>query len=105
MLCPVCKTTALAMMDRQGIEVDYCPDCRGIWLDRGELDRLIARAEGDAPAHMPGRAPAPPPHYDHARPPAHGHHDGYRQRDGHRQHDSYRHGKKRKSLLGELFDF
>ena len=104
MLCPVCKTTNLAMMDRQGIEVDYCPDCRGIWLDRGELDRLIARAEGEAPAPVPNRAPVPPPHYDHARPPAYGHHDR-KQHDGYTQHDGYRHGKKRKSLLGELFDF
>jgi Zn-finger nucleic acid-binding protein len=47
MLCPVCKTVNLAMTDRQGIEIDYCPDCRGIWLDRGELDRLIERAVGD----------------------------------------------------------
>ena len=105
MLCPVCKTVNLAMTDRQGIEVDYCPDCRGIWLDRGELDRLIARAEGDAPASVPSRAPAPPRHYDHARPPAYCGHDEHRHRDNHGHHDSYRHGKKRKSLLGELFDF
>ena len=41
MLCPVCKTTNLAMTDRQGIELDYCPQCRGVWLDRGELDRRL----------------------------------------------------------------
>ncbi len=43
MKCPVCKETALVMADRQGIEIDYCPDCRGVWLDRGELDKIIER--------------------------------------------------------------
>lgn len=92
MLCPVCKNVNLAMTDRQGIEIDYCPDCRGIWLDRGELDRLIERAEqAAAPAAARGAAP---PSYGQAYPPSH------------RAHDSYKHGKKRhKSLLGELFDF
>jgi uncharacterized protein len=92
MLCPVCKTVNLAMTDRQGIEIDYCPNCRGVWLDRGELDRLIERAEQSAaPAPAPPQAP---PQYGHPYPPSHGSHEGYR------------HGQKRhKSLLGELFDF
>lgn len=42
--CPVDGTT-LVMTDRQGIEIDYCPDCRGVWLDRGELDKLIEREQ------------------------------------------------------------
>jgi Zn-finger nucleic acid-binding protein len=110
MLCPVCKTVNLAMTDRQGIEVDYCPDCRGIWLDRGELDRLIARAEQDTPAPPRASPPPPPPQQGHAYPPAYGHresrhHDSGKHDDRYRQHDGYRHGKKRKSLLGELFDF
>ena len=94
MLCPVCKTVNLAMTDRQGIEIDYCPSCRGIWLDRGELDRLIERTEQSAP---PSPAPATtPPYNGRPYPPAHG-------RD---YHDAYKHGRKRhKSLLGELFDF
>jgi len=92
MLCPVCKNVNLAMTDRQGIEVDYCPNCRGIWLDRGELDRLIERTEQAAPP-APPRGPAPP-QYDRSYPPqAYGQHPGY-----------YKH-KKKKSLLGELFDF
>jgi len=45
MQCPTCDNVNLAMADRHGIEIDYCPQCRGIWLDRGELDRLIERAE------------------------------------------------------------
>jgi hypothetical protein len=42
MKCPVCKTTDLLMTERRSIEIDYCPDCRGVWLDRGELDKLIS---------------------------------------------------------------
>lgn len=44
MKCPSCPDTILVMTDRQGIEIDYCPACRGIWLDRGELDKLLERA-------------------------------------------------------------
>jgi hypothetical protein len=55
MFCPVCKSVALVMTDRQGIEIDDCPTCRGVWLDRGELDKLIERSvqlvgSGAAPA-------------------------------------------------------
>ncbi|MCX7514730.1 zf-TFIIB domain-containing protein [Frateuria hangzhouensis] len=91
MLCPVCKTVNLAMTDRQGIEIDYCPSCRGVWLDRGELDRLIDRAEQPAARAAPITTP---PRHGRPYPPAP------------EQHDAYRHGRKRhKSLLGELFDF
>lgn len=56
MNCPVDGTT-LAMTDRQGVEIDYCPQCRGVWLDRGELDKLIERdAAALAPAPVPSRA-------------------------------------------------
>lgn len=44
MNCPVCKTTKLVISDRQGVEIDYCPDCRGVWLDRGELDKIIEKS-------------------------------------------------------------
>ncbi|TMN19498.1 zf-TFIIB domain-containing protein [Pseudoxanthomonas sp. X-1] len=101
--CPVCKTTALMMSERQGIEIDYCPQCRGIWLDRGELDKLIDRA---SPAPAPRQAAAPPP------PPASAY--GERPRDR-RDDERYRHtaggydgyGRKRKKegFLSELFDF
>lgn len=94
MLCPACKDVNLSMTDRQGIEIDYCPSCRGIWLDRGELDRLIERAEHPAPA--PVRA-APPSRQDY--PPPH-------RGEQHREHSHHEHRPKRhKSLLGELFDF
>ena len=45
MKCPVCISESLTMTERSGIEIDYCPKCRGIWLDRGELDKIIERSE------------------------------------------------------------
>jgi Zn-finger nucleic acid-binding protein len=74
------------MADRQGIEIDYCPKCRGIWLDRGELDKIIERTSEDA---------SPP-----KSNPEHRHFDN---------RDHYEHGKypykKKKNILGDLFDF
>lgn len=93
MLCPTCNNVHLAMTDRQGIEIDYCPQCRGIWLDRGELDRLIERAEH---ASAPAIPSAPRPYRDN-----HAHHTGDRRHDDRQGH----HRKRPKSLLGELFDF
>ena len=59
MQCPVCRVP-LAMSDRQGIEIDYCPQCRGVWLDRGELDKIIERsAPQAAPAPTPASGPQP----------------------------------------------
>lgn len=91
MQCPVDEID-LVMTDRQGIEIDYCPKCRGVWLDRGELDKLIERAAGAVPA------PAAPTPQHYQRP------DNER-----RDHDDGHHGepyrKQRKGLLGELFDF
>jgi uncharacterized protein len=53
MKCPHCNEPDLVMTDRQGIEIDYCPKCRGVWLDRGELDKLIERsAQYDASARV-----------------------------------------------------
>ena len=51
MKCPVCIDVDLVMADRKGVEIDYCPKCRGVWLDRGELDKIIERsAEYNAPS-------------------------------------------------------
>jgi uncharacterized protein len=92
MNCPVCKTVTLVMADRQGIEVDYCPQCRGIWLDRGELDKLIERAA--AATGMPEREASPP------RDPGAG---AYRERRDY--DDDHRWKKKKRGFLGDLFDF
>ena len=48
MKCPVCKDSNLLMSDRQGIEIDYCNECRGVWLDRGELDKIIEKTNADS---------------------------------------------------------
>ncbi len=107
MRCPVDNET-LVMADRGGVEIDYCPKCRGVWLDRGELDKIIERAGVSAPMASPA-APvsAAPPVYQQppagAAPPRH-RDDGRRYDDD----DDYRGGKrykKRESFLGELFDF
>lgn len=47
MKCPVCKDVTLLMSEKNGIEIDYCPECRGIWLDRGELEKIMERSEKD----------------------------------------------------------
>lgn len=71
MQCPV-DQAQLVMAERQGVEIDYCPVCRGIWLDRGELDKILDRAAGPAaptdPRAVPGvQTPGPPPGYDDRR--------------------------------------
>jgi hypothetical protein len=88
MQCPV-DGTALVMSDRQGVEIDYCPSCRGVWLDRGELDKIIERASpAPAPAAPAGRSGRGDAAYD----------------DDDRDRGDYR-KKRRGSLLGEIFDF
>ena len=59
--CPVCRVD-LVMSDRLGIEIDYCPKCRGVWLDRGELDKIIERSlrEPNAPQEQPSPSFLPP---------------------------------------------
>lgn len=107
MKCPVDGAT-LVMTERQGVEIDYCPTCRGIWLDRGELDKILDRspAPGAADAAVTLREPAAPAR---AAP-----HDVRREED---RRDSRRHGddddddhrrpyrKRRESFLSDLFDF
>lgn len=82
MKCPNCNVS-LVMTDRSGIEIDYCPQCRGVWLDRGELDKIIERS-GPAARQMPL--------------------EGYSDRHRYPSDKDYYYRKK-KGLLGELFDF
>ena len=96
MACPVDGTT-LVMSERSGIEIDYCPTCRGVWLDRGELDKIIERA---APEAAP--SPPPPPQQPYGGPPPQQQQPlGYGGQSG--QYHGHRH-KRRKSFLEELFD-
>jgi Zn-finger nucleic acid-binding protein len=97
MLCPVCKKE-LRMTERQGIEVDYCPECRGIWLDRGELDKLIERSGRQTERYSDDQYSPPQPTAWRGR-------DDESQRDG-RPTDQYGHKpRKRESWLSELFDW
>ncbi len=117
MKCPACPTTSLVMTDRSGIEIDYCPDCRGVWLDRGELDKIIERATPTPPAPQLA-APSRPYPADATATPARPvrqdrdfHDDDFDDDDrrGH-QHDYTSDGRpigkrRKKGLLGDLFDF
>jgi uncharacterized protein len=104
MLCPTCKIP-LVMAERQGVEIDYCPTCRGIWLDRGELDKIIERAAVADQGAQP----------DYGRPPAGETHPAsttFLPQQPHRpsewrgeDRDGEHHGKRRKSFLSDIFDF
>lgn len=90
MKCPICSEVQLVMSERQGVEIDYCPQCRGVWLDRGELDKIIEKSAVSQPysdqSQSQSYPSAPPPqHYPHGN-----------QRPYHKKH---------KSFLGEIFDF
>ena len=107
MLCPVCRVD-LVLADRQGVAIDYCPQCRGIWLDRGELDKIIEKnaayeAAVRPPAGYPPQTPAPAPGYAQPAPWGgydEGHHGDRHHGGGHgRGHGGYRPG----GFLGGLF--
>lgn len=89
MKCPNCGTT-LVMTDRQGVEIDYCPDCRGVWLDKGELDKIIERAAQFESGSSSGTDRG----YEYDR-------DYDRDQNKDRK---YTH-KKRRGFLGDMFDF
>lgn len=92
MKCPNCNET-LVMTERQGVEIDYCPACRGVWLDRGELDKIIERSADYTASANPGANPYKD--YD----------DDYKkQAPTHHYDPNYRH-KKKKGFLSDFFDF
>ena len=100
MQCPIDQTT-LSMTERQGVEIDYCPKCRGVWLDRGELDKLIAAGSGEAES---GHRPEPP--RTEYRDQRASHPDEHRYKDDRHNKDDYYYKKKKKdSFLKDLFDF
>lgn len=98
MRCPMCKDVDLVMSERSGVEIDYCPSCRGVWLDRGELDKIIERSAsnsrqneyfGSKREYEPRKDDR---RYEDKRYYDDGYHNGYRK-------------KKKESFLSELFDF
>ena len=91
MKCPTCQEVDLVISERQGVEIDYCPTCRGVWLDRGELDKIIERSAAFA-------APASRVKEDDDR-------DDDRRYEDYSRRDQAPKKKKRESFLSELFDF
>ena len=93
MKCPNCNETLL-MSERNSVEIDYCPSCRGVWLDKGELDKMLEYVERK---YAGNNNPA-------QQPPANEQYDNYRRDDDHKH---YNQGKpyKKKSFLGDMFDF
>ncbi len=95
MKCLVCPDVTLVMMNRQGVEIDYCPNCRGVWLDRGELDKLIELAVSQVPVQSRPPTQARPDFVDsdYGSRPTYGSHpsQGYQP-------------KRRKSWLNDIFD-
>lgn len=91
MKCPHCIEATLVMSERQGVEIDYCPQCRGVWLDRGELDKLIERSAV--------AAPVPQPVYQQAARRPDFEDSDFRQSAAHGQRKH-----KHKSWLSEIFD-
>jgi Zn-finger nucleic acid-binding protein len=87
--CPVDGTT-LVMSERQGVEIDYCPDCRGVWLDRGELDKIIERADDEL-----DREPPRPEREERGR-----------DRGDYREYREERHQRphKKRSFFSEMFE-
>lgn len=90
MLCPVCDVD-LVMSERKGIEIDYCPECRGVWLDRGELDKIIDRS--DYKRHK--RHKYDPEYRTSYR--GNGYEGSYRKKDYYKK-------RRRKSVVDEIFD-
>lgn len=87
MFCPACKDAVLSMTERKGVEIDYCPKCRGVWLDRGELDKIIEKS-------ATATETVPPVQQSHHQQPQYN-----------TQHNTqYKTHKRRKSFLEELFD-
>jgi Zn-finger nucleic acid-binding protein len=101
MKCPN-DGAVLTMSERSGVEIDYCPECRGVWLDRGELDKILDRMAAEQPAAAPPppayREPEQPRGYDQ-RPP-----QGYDGRQGYQGQQGYRKPKRKEHWLSELFD-
>lgn len=93
MNCPVCNTVSLVMSERQGIEIDYCPQCRGVWLDRGELDKIIDRSVETSGGQ---RGDYEKRDYSNQNRSSH----DYRE-----PHHGKPYKKKREGFLSDLFDF
>lgn len=102
MLCPKCEVVELTMADRQGVEIDYCRACRGVWLDRDELDKIIERSMqfGAAPVAPSSRPDEPKRDRDERHLPR----EDYRSYRGDDDDDDRRKKGKKRGFLGDIFD-
>jgi len=96
MKCPI-DDTALSVSSRDGVEIDFCPQCRGVWLDRGELDKIIDRTANALAAAPTAAAAPPPPPRDERR------YEDDRHYSDDRRYDDRR--RKKRSFMDDLFDF
>lgn len=94
MKCPVCKDVTLLMSEKKGVEIDYCPECRGIWLDRGELEKLIEKEVSYNDSHYERRES-----YKDERD-----YDKAYEKDKYYENKKYPRKKKRESFLEDIFD-
>ncbi len=103
MQCPVCQNVDLLLSERQGVEIDYCPQCRGVWLDRSELDKIIERTIAQGSQLPPAQQPAPSTMRKRKNDEAEYYDDDY---DDDRYRGDDRKGKpyRKKSVLSEIFD-
>ncbi len=87
MKCPVCQNVTLLMSEKQGVSIDYCPECRGIWLDRGELDKIIEKEKNYIKENNQK-------------------YDDYKDSHDYSKHKNskYNHKKKKESVFGDIFD-
>ena len=98
MKCTVCKDVDLVMSERQGVEIDYCPSCRGVWLDRGELDKIIEKSSTYQSNN-------------HSNYFKNDDRNSYNKQNNHQQYNSYDnrqqapYKKKKEGFLSEIFDF
>lgn len=103
MNCPRCENTTLDERDRDGVTIDVCKTCRGVWLDRGELEKLIARTTAEFDEQRPRGIPEPGRHRDeHDQRPR-----DFSEPGRHRDDDDHRKGRRKKGWLeslGDIFD-
>ena len=108
MKCPVCKDVDLVMSERQGVEIDYCPSCRGVWLDRGELDKIIEKSATYQTNQQQTNQLQSNSHSNYFK---NDDRNSYNKQNNHQQYNSYDnrqqapYKKKKEGFLSEIFDF
>lgn len=110
LMCPN-DNAAMQTLERGGVQFDMCPSCRGVWLDRGELEKLMEAASAEGRASAPQAAPQPAPQaqpYPTQQPPqpwgGQGYRDDRHRYDDRHRHDDYRYKKKKRMDIFDIFD-